>query len=69
MVNTISFPRPLIDARRLAEMIGVSYPTVKLWGAQGRLDALRIRVGSRYRYDPARVEETLKTGRFASVER
>lgn len=69
MDNIISFPQPLIGARELARLLGVSYPTIKLWGAKGRLDGLRIKVGARYRYDFAQVEGRLKTGEFASVAR
>lgn len=68
-METLPFPGSLIDARALARLLGVSYASIKLWGAQGRLDAYRIRVGARFRYDPARVAETLKTGRFADAAR
>lgn len=67
--NVLTWPDAPVKAREVARIIGMSYATVKNWGARGLLDAYRIPVGGQYRYNPAKVKEAFEAGRFANVGR
>ncbi|WP_397546291.1 helix-turn-helix domain-containing protein [Rhodothermus marinus] len=56
--------RPFVDARELAERLGVSVRTIRSWQYSGRIPY--VRAGRRVLFDVAAVEAALREGEVAA---
>jgi hypothetical protein len=60
----------LYTMQDLSRIFSISLRTVRAWSAAGKLDFCRVELPARMnRYDPTKIEEAIRIGRFACGER